>query len=279
MKKRIKENRKIAPWLLLAVSLLLHGCGTAARAEETMQAGDLVDNTAQSGDLVDNAAQSGELVDNTAQTGDLVDNAPQSGNVDKKAVQTIKLNEDITHIWNMCEYMDTSDDDDKAELTTELLKEKNLDTSVVTDPIETKGCTFFPPEGFEELPDMKGMYVSEHYPVDVSTVYYTEKAMDISLQLMTENTFTEHMRKELEHMYDSEVEIQVDTFEKIEIDGFPAFKILCSYSYGDVKIKQLEYIINADKSYIIIYSQTDDYDRMEEFRASAETIQVKKQVK
>ncbi|MBD5445336.1 MAG: hypothetical protein HDR29_07275 [Lachnospiraceae bacterium] len=117
--------------------------------------------------------------------------------------------------------------------------------------------------------------MSEHYPVDVSTIYYKEKEIDISLQLMTEDTFTDHMKKELKKLYDSEVEIKVDTFEKITIDDFPAFKIICSYSYGDVKITQLEYIINADKSYIIIYSQTDDYDRMEEFKASAETIQVK----
>ena len=259
MKKRIKVNRKITPWLLLTVSLLLHGCSSPG-AEETMQAGDLVENITQ--------------------TGNAGENITQSGNLDKNTVQTIKLNEDITHIWNMYEYtdisdMDTSDDDDKAELTTELLIEKNLDTSVVTDPIETKGCTFVPPEDFEELPDMEGMYVSEHYPVDVSTIYCAEKEMDMSLQLMTENTFTDHMKKELKQLYDSEVEIKVDTFEKITIDDFPAFKILCSYSYGDVKIKQLEYIINSDKSYIIIYSQTDDYDRMEEFRASAETIHIK----
>lgn len=245
MKKIIKSNRKIVPWLLLTVSLMLNGCSKAPLAEETMQAGDLVEN-----------------------------------NLDKNVVQTIKLNEDITHIWNMYEYTDisdtdTSDDDDRTELTTELLKEKNLDTSIVTDPVETKGCTFVPPEDFEELPDMEGMYVSEHYPIDVSTIYYTEKEMDISLQLMTENTFADHMKEELKKLYDSEVEINVDIFEKITIDDFPAFKILCSYSYGDVKITQLEYIINADKSYIIIYSQTDDYDRMEEFEASAESIQVK----
>lgn len=224
--------------------------------------------------------QTDDLVEDITQTGDLGDNTTQSGNVDKNAAITIKLNEDITHIWNMYEYtdisdMDTSDDDDSTELTTELLKEKNLDTSVVTDPVETKGCTFVLPENFEELPDMEGMYVSEHYPIDVSTIYYTEKEMDISLQLMTENTFANHMKEELKKLYDSEAEIKVDTFEKITIDDFPAFKILCSYSYGDVKITQLEYIINADKSYIIIYSQTDDYDKMEEFNASAETIQVK----
>ena len=39
-----------------------------------------------------------------------------------------------------------------------------------------------------------------------------------------------------------------------------------------IVIKQLEYAINADKSYVITYSQTNDYDYMEEYEASAETI-------
>jgi hypothetical protein len=43
---------------------------------------------------------------------------------------------------------------------------------------------------------------------------------------------------------------------------------------GEIEITQLEYAINADKSYVIIYSQTGDYDRMEEYEASAETIRL-----
>ncbi|MBD5444368.1 MAG: hypothetical protein HDR29_02330, partial [Lachnospiraceae bacterium] len=122
MKKRIKVNRKIVPWLLVTISLLLNGCSSAPWAEETMQAGDLVENITQNEEL-------GEKI-------------TQSGNGDKNAAVTIKLNEDITHIWNMYEYtdisdIDTSDDEVRTELTTELLNEKNLDTSIVTDPIET----------------------------------------------------------------------------------------------------------------------------------------------
>ena len=37
---------------------------------------------------------------------------------------------------------------------------------------------------------------------------------------------------------------------------------------------QLEYAINADRSYMVIYSQTGDYDYMEAYEASAATIQV-----
>ena len=68
------------------------------------------------------------------------------------------------------------------------------------------------------------------------------------------------------------IEVSVDSFEKIEIDGYPAFRILCNYQIDDIVIKQLEYAINADKSYVITYSQTNDYDYMEDYEASAETI-------
>ena len=41
-----------------------------------------------------------------------------------------------------------------------------------------------------------------------------------------------------------------------------------------VEITQLEYVINADKSYVVTYSQTDEYYRMDEFEASAATIEL-----
>lgn len=160
----------------------------------------------------------------------------------------------------------------KETLTEELLHEKGMDTSIIDSPRTTKGCSFTLPEDFEESQDVPGMYVNEHYPVDASTVYYIEKDKDLSLQLMTEENFKRNMKEELEKVYDSEVEIRLESFEKIEIDGFPSFRILCHYTAEDVSITQLEYIINADKSYVIAYSQTDEYDRMEEFEESAATI-------
>ena len=118
------------------------------------------------------------------------------------------------------------------------------------------------------------MYVTNRYPIDASTIYYVELEQDISLQLMTQDTFTEQMEQQFVDTYGEEIDLQVDSFEKIKIDGYPGFRILCHYSVGDVNISQLEYVINADKSYVITYSQTGEYDRMEEYEASADTIRL-----
>lgn len=164
------------------------------------------------------------------------------------------------------------DEETKNELTAELLEEEKLDTSVMENTRSTKGCTFTVPESFMESEDVPGMYVTKRYPIDASTIYYTEYEQDKSMQLMTEATFKAQVEETLRQSYDNEIEVSVDSFEKIEIDGYPAFRILCHYQIDDIVIKQLEYAINADKSYVITYSQTNDYDYMEDYEASAETI-------
>ncbi|MCI6713719.1 MAG: hypothetical protein MR523_02080, partial [Lachnospiraceae bacterium] len=164
------------------------------------------------------------------------------------------------------------DEETKNELTAELLEEEKLDTSVMENTRSTNGCTFTVPESFMESEDVPGMYVTKRYPIDASTIYYAEYEQDKSMQLMTEETFKKQAEENLCQSYDKEIEISVDSFEKIRIDGYPAFRILCHYQVDDIVIKQLEYAINADKSYVITYSQTNDYDYMEDYEASAETI-------
>lgn len=166
------------------------------------------------------------------------------------------------------------DEETRSELTEQLLEENNLDTSVMESKRSTKGCTFDLPEGFEESEDVAGMYVTGRYPIDASTIYYVAMEQDIAMQLMTEETFKEQTQENLREAYGEDIEVAVDSFESIKVSGYPAFRILCHYQVNQTGITQLEYAINADKSYMIIYSQTGDYDRMEEYEASAATIQV-----
>ena len=162
----------------------------------------------------------------------------------------------------------------KSQLMAELLSENELDTSVVDNTRTTKGCTFTLPEGFEASEDVEGMYVTGRYPIDASLIYYAELEQDMGMQLMTEASFKEQTQDNFREVYGEDVEVMIDSFEQLKMQGYPAFRIQCHYQVGDVKITQLAYAINADKSYVITYSQTNDYDRMEEYEASAQTIQV-----
>ncbi len=166
------------------------------------------------------------------------------------------------------------DDETVNELTKELLQENELDISVVENTKATKGCVFSIPEEFTESEDMPGMYVTEGYPIDASTIYYTVREKDISLQLMTQEAFEEQAEENFRQVYNQEIDFVIDEFERIDIEGYPAFRILCHYQLDDIMITQLEYVINADKSYVITYSQTNEYDRMDEYEASAATIRL-----
>ena len=160
----------------------------------------------------------------------------------------------------------------RNQLTEEMLQENEMDTSVVESAPVTKGCSFTLPEDFSESEDIEGMYVTKRYPIDASTIYYVALGRDVALQLMTEETFKAQAEENFRKEYGEDIDVNIDSFERIQIDGCPAFRILCHYQVGDTKMSQLEYAINADKSYVITYSQTSDYDRMEEYEASAETI-------
>lgn len=163
----------------------------------------------------------------------------------------------------------------RQELTAELLEENELDTSVMESKRSTKGCTFDLPEGFEESEEVAGMYVTGRYPIDASSIYYTVMEQDTSMQLLTQETYKEQTQESLRQTYGEDVEIHIDSFESMKISGYPAFRILCRYQIDGIQITQLQYAINADKSYMVIYSQTSDYDRMEEYENSAETIKVR----
>lgn len=246
MKKTIMMRLRFFLSVILLV-LCIGGCGKE-KTQETMAEEDAIVGEPEQG--VPETGESDEGTPESTETG-------ENSQKEEEPVQDIEIDEET-----------------KEELTTQLLEENELDTSIVDNVQTTRGCTFTLPEGFTEVEDMPGMYVTKRYPIDASNIYYVEMDKDISLQLMTEETFLAQMQNNFEQIYGEDIAIDLKSYEKIEIDGYPAFKILCSYTVDGIEITQLEYTINADKSYVITYSQTHEYDRMEEFEASAATIHV-----
>lgn len=176
---------------------------------------------------------------------------------------------------NSAEEQIEMDEETRQQLTAELLEENDLDTAVMETGRTKRGCFFDLPEGFEKSREVEGLYVSERYPLDVSMIYYEVLEKDTSMQLMTEELFREQAEENLRLAYDEDIEVEIDSFESIKIDDYPAFRILCHYRVDGIEITQLEYVINADKSYTVTYSQTSDNDWMEAYEASAATIRVK----
>lgn len=244
---------------MLVLALLLGGCGAEPDTQETLAQGEAVtaesDQSGAAGEAAsDSADEEGTKQEDAAADG-AGEGSAESGTGGKSETEPLEIDEET-----------------KTELTTQLLLENELDTSIVEEDGLTDRCTFALPEDFMAVEDIPGMYVTKRYPIDASTIYYAEMDKDISMQLMTEETYVEQMESNFRNHYDMEIDVSLQSFEKIKISGHPAFRILCSYTVDGLEITQLAYVINADKSYVITYSQTEEYYRMDEFEASAATI-------
>ncbi len=244
--------------------LLLAGCGedesvhTGAEAQTEENMPEETQDAEETAGTTDTAETAGTAAKEEKDQNSVEETAQQSGPWNKEAREQMEIDEET-----------------RRELTEELLEEENMDLSVMEDRRTTTGCSFDIPEGFAESEEVANLYVRKRYPIDASTIYYAVMEEDIALQLLSEEAFAEQMAADLKASYDEDVEIVVDAFEQIRISGYPAFRILCHYTVGGVEITQLQYAINADKSYMITYSQTSEYDYMELYEASAATITVK----
>lgn len=266
MKKKYyrQYHRRLTVFLAAAgTAALMAGCGQG----ETVSTGAQVQTQEQTADAAD-----GDLVtENTAE-----DNKPEENTADAGTSETAATQKNPTSDKrNTAEEQIGMDEETWQQLTEELLEENGMDTSVLESGRSTRGCTFDLPEGFEESQDVNNLYVTERYPLDSSMIYYDVRDGDASMQLMTEEMFREQVEEEFSLAYGEDIAINIDDFENIKIDGYPTFRIQCRYQVDGIEITQLEYIINADKTYVITYSQTSDCDRMEEYEASADTISVK----
>lgn len=250
--------------LLLITGLLLAGCGEEAAVHTSAQA-ETAETAVEPADTDKEETVEPADTDHT-ETEEPVDTSGSGVAVNDGNVRAA-MEESIMASVEMDETL-------RTELTEEMLAENEMDTSVVESAPVTRGCSFTLPEAFAESEDIEGMYVTKRYPIDASTIYYVALGKDVALQLMTEETFKAQAEENFEKAYGEKIEVTIDSFERIKIDGCPAFRILCHYRVGDTEMTQLEYAINADKSYVITYSQTSDYDRMEEYEASAETIRL-----
>lgn len=236
----------------MVCALMLAACGDSEAVQTGADVSEAEAVLSEDGETVgEDEETSGENGENAGQAGDAEETAMAEGSF----MAPVEMDETL-----------------KNQLAEEMLEENEMDTSVVESAPVTKGCSFTLPEAFAESEDIEGMYVTKRYPIDASTIYYVALGRDVALQLMTEETFKAQAEENFRKEYGEDIEVHIDSFERIQIDGCPAFRILCHYQVGDTKMTQLEYAINADKSYVITYSQTDDYDRMEEYEASAETI-------
>ena len=130
------------------------------------------------------------------------------------------------------------------------------------------------PAGYAES-TTSGLYLNQNYPDDQSNVYIytTEKTNDFE-QVMAggQELFVRYLADAYEEQYEERPEITLTRYEAASVRNQPAYVVELAYDLKGVHYEQLEYIVDADKTYYVAFSQVGAASWMEAFRASAETM-------
>ena len=111
------------------------------------------------------------------------------------------------------------------------------------------------------------MYVHERNPLDSSNVYYTVSEGSGEGNVSSELTEADY-RESIEEAYKAsgqDVQLNIESFEKIDMEGIPGYKVRSNYQLDEETIEQVAYMILADNTYTITYSQMADDELLADF--------------
>ncbi|NBJ94671.1 hypothetical protein [Parablautia muri] len=137
-------------------------------------------------------------------------------------------------------------------------------------------CAVLIPSGYQESDEIPGMYVHEKSPLDSSNVYYTisEGSGDGRVsEALTKDSYEEILEEAFQEA-GQDIDLEIEAFEEIDMEGIPAYKIRSSYRVEDGEIEQLTYLILAENTYTITYSQMSDDELMADFEISDGAIRL-----
>lgn len=130
------------------------------------------------------------------------------------------------------------------------------------------------PQGFSES-TTSGLYLNQNYPDDQSNVYiYTSEKTNDFEQVMAggQEQLIRYLADAYEEQYGERPDISLTRYEAASVWNRPAYVVELSYDLRGVHYEQLEYIVDADKTYYVAFSQVGAGSWMEAFRGSAGTM-------
>ena len=142
-----------------------------------------------------------------------------------------------------------------------------------------KYCAVMIPAGYHESEEIPGMYLHERTPLDSSNIYYSVSEGS-SEGFLSSDLTEEEYRETIENALNEngqEGSLTIDSFEEIDMDGIPAYKIRTTYETDENSIQQLTYLVLAEDTYTITYSQSEDDELMADFEISDGTIKLVKE--
>ncbi len=131
-------------------------------------------------------------------------------------------------------------------------------------------CVVLIPSSYQESEEVPGMYVHKRSPLDSSNIYYTISAGNengmVSGKLTGE--IYENLLEDAYREAGQEIDLKIKSFEEIDLEGIPGYKIRSSYQVAGGEIEQLAYLILGQDTYTITYSQMSDDELLADFEIS-----------
>ena len=135
---------------------------------------------------------------------------------------------------------------------------------------EVSCCAVLIPAGYHESEEIPGMYIHERSPLDSSNIYYTVSEGSGDGNVSQELT-KESYQKLVEEAYresGQEISVTIESFERIDMEGVPGYKVCSTCKIDDDMMQQLAYMILGEDTYTITYSQMNDDELMADFEIS-----------
>lgn len=134
-------------------------------------------------------------------------------------------------------------------------------------PKENGYCAILIPAEYHASEEVEGMYVSESYPYESSSIFYSvlnpeeDGAVSSALQ---KSEYEEALEKAFDAV-GTPIELSIDEFEAEVFEGLRSYRIRSHYSKDGQELQQLCYIILAAKTHVITYTQASDDELLLDF--------------
>lgn len=137
-------------------------------------------------------------------------------------------------------------------------------------------CAVLIPAGYVESGEIPGMYIHERAPFEASNIYYSVSEGN-GEGIVSGSLTQEQYEKLVEEAYTAKgqsVDLEIKSFEKSEIEGVPSYIIRSSYVKAPKQVQQLTYLILAEDTHTITYTQMSDDEMMADFMVSEGQIKL-----
>lgn len=180
------------------------------------------------------------------------------------------------------EVITLADDINAAGGETEYIEIKSFELKKPADKSRSEigYVALFIPDDYTVSDDNPNMYISSLYPLDASNIYYTRaNSEDIGAvdDKLTADSYKEAVESEYEKSGER-IDLNIDAFDKEEMDGIPCYKVRSHYTFEDRQIEMLAYIILASDTYVITYTQVSDDELMADFLTDEGSLKLVKEV-